>query len=272
MSKRVPTSKITDFAAGHLNREESLALLAEIERDEDASRELDLVASMMEVSRREGADLFVEPGLERARVHSLFLSLVWDWLFPKFREYPALSGVVAFAVVLALLLALVPPSSPYGDFASVRDFDYGETVRGVDLPELERALGLCNRGEYEDAAKLFERQARAFPRSELADYAQYSAGAVYLRWSEWRVASFYVGYDRRRVEEGLVHLREVVRSATNRRLLEDTHWLLAKGHLMAGRIGDALDEFRYVEEMEGSRSTDAARMIRELQALNSQGD
>jgi hypothetical protein len=54
MSEKIPIDKIVDFAAGRLSREESLALLDQIEHDPQASQDLDLIASMMEVIDKDG--------------------------------------------------------------------------------------------------------------------------------------------------------------------------------------------------------------------------
>jgi outer membrane protein assembly factor BamD (BamD/ComL family) len=164
-------------------------------------------------------------------------------------------------------MILVPPSSPYSELASLREFDFGATVRGVELEEFELAFSLYREGRYEESIGLFERYIRAFPRSALLEYAHYSAGASYLRWSEWRFMSFFIGFDRKRVQNGMDHLRTVVQISGNSRLLEDTHWLIAKGHLMLSDPGPAMDELYLLMQMEGARRDEAAGMIGGLQAI-----
>ncbi len=79
--------------------------------------------------------------------------------------------------------------------------------------------------------------------------------------------SLFIGFDREKVERGVDHLSEVIRLSSNRRLLEDSHWLLAKGSLMQSEIDRAVDELRFVVQMGGERREDAAEMILALQQL-----
>jgi len=269
MRKKIPISKIVDFAAGRLSREESLALLDEIEHDQHASQDLDLIASMMDVIEKEGDGLLAErvarPVTFRSQLRSFVSSLV-----PKIQAHPVFSGAAAFAAVFAALMLLLPPSSPYGTLASLRDFDFGATVRGIELQGFDVAFDLYREGDYEESAKMFERYIRAFPRSKLLEYAHYSAGASYLRWSEWRASSLFIGFDRERVQEGMGHLHDAVRLSINGRLLEDAHWLLAKGNLMLSDVEQASSELRIVVQMGGNRREDAAGIIRALQVVQQQ--
>ncbi len=266
MSKKIPIARIVDFASGRLGREESLALLKEIEHDQQASQDLDLIASMMDVIEAGGDSLFEENAAKPAGVFSRLRSF-GSSLLPKLQSHPVLSGAAAFAAVFAALMLMLPQSSPYGTMASLRDFDFGASVRGVELEDFDVAFELYREGKYEESIRLFERYIRAFPRSKMLEYAHYSAGAAYLRWSEWRFSSLFIGFDRGRVQKGIEHLQEVVRVSGNSRLLEDARWLLAKGSLMMSNPGPAMDELRIVVQLGGTRRDEAAEMIQALQTL-----
>jgi tetratricopeptide (TPR) repeat protein len=267
MSEKIPIDKIVDFAAGRLSREESLALLDQIEHDPQASQDLDLIASMMEIIDKDGKELFKS----RPEVFSSFFSRLKAIISSaalKLRSHPVLSGAVAFAAVFVALMLMLPPSSPYGNLASLNDFDLGATVRGVGLEEFNVGFDLYHRGNYEESIRLFERYIRAFPKSRLVEYAHYSAGAAYLRWSEWRFFSLFVGFNQARVHQGMWHLHQVVQSSRNSRLLEDAHWLLAKGELMLADMQGAADELRIVVGMKGSRHDEADELLRTLLSLH----
>jgi hypothetical protein len=60
----------------------------------------------------------------------------------------------------------------------------------------------------------------------------------------------------------------VAQSSSNGRLLEDAHWLLAKGELMLSDLQSANDELRIVVRMNGSRRDEAADMIETLQTVH----
>ena len=267
MNEKIPIDRIVDFAAGRLSREESLALLEQIERDPQASQDLDLIASMMEVVDKDGKELF---GGARETVPSVFSRVrsAITSILPKLRSHPVLSGAAAFAAAFGALMLLIPASSPYGTVASLHDFDFGATVRGVEVEEFNVGFDLYREGKYEETIRLFERYIRAFPNSRMVAYAHYAAGAAYLRWSEFRFFSFFIGFDKSRVRHGLEHLREVAQSSSNGRLLEDAHWLLAKGELMLSNLQAANDELRIVVRMNGSRRDEAADMIETLQTVH----
>ena len=267
MTSRVPLDKIVDLASGRLGKEEALALLDQLEHDEHASRDLDLVTSMMDVVEQEGDALAVERSSRPATILSRLRSFA-DSLTPRLKAHPVLSGVAAFAAVFGALMIVVPSSSPYGPLASMQDFNFGATVRGVDLEDFSSAFDLYQKGKYDDSIRLFERYIRAFAHGPLVEYAHYSAGAAYLRWSEWRLLSLFIGFDKDRVQRGIDHLQEVVNISNRKRLLEDAHWLLAKGRLMQADVPRALEEFQVVEAMGGERREDAAGMIRVLQQMH----
>jgi tetratricopeptide (TPR) repeat protein len=266
MKKRIPVSRIVDLARGELSPEESLKLLQEIEQDERASRDLDIVASMVDVVDREGDSLFAA-GSTRAETLSSratsFIVSIARWL----KGRPVYAGVAAFVVVFALIVIMLPPASPYASLASIREFDFSATVRGVELADVEAALEHYREGRYQEAIKLLERYVRAFPRSELLGYAHYSAGAAYLRWSEWDMIPAYVIFDQERVREGIEHLQWAVRISSNSRLEEDARWLLAKGYLMLSDREAAGRQLQAIEKMRGTRYIEATEMDEVLQGL-----
>ena len=266
MSRNIPIGKIVDFAAGRLSREESLALLEVIEHDRQASQDLELIASLMDVVEKDGEELFEGEILDHPRVLSRLRSFASN-LLQRLRAHPVLSGAAAFAVVFAAVMLMLPMSSPYGSIASVRDFDFGASVRGVELEEFAVAFELYRQGRFDESARQFERYLRAFPRSEMSEYAHYAAGAAYLQWSEWRLGSVYIGYDRGRVQEGMKHLDEVVQTSRNLRLLEDVHWLRMKGYLMISDPQAALEESDTIVRMGRNRREAAEEMIRVLHSL-----
>ncbi len=49
--KRIPTSKLTDLALGHLSPEESLKLLEEIEKSEELSERFELIVQLVNLSQ-----------------------------------------------------------------------------------------------------------------------------------------------------------------------------------------------------------------------------
>jgi hypothetical protein len=269
MKKKIPVDKIVDFASGRLSREESLAILDVVEEDEQASADFEMVTSIMGVVEEEGAALSAERSRRQEKSHFWLWELLAS-LGHKFRVHPVLSGAASFAIVLALLMIMVPHSSPYGVLASTDDFDFGATVRGVDLEDFEVPFAMYGEGKYEESIRLFERYIRAYPRSGLLEYAHYSAGAAYLRWSEWRVATFFIGFDRNRVMEGVKHLEEAVRISSNRRLQEDARWLLAKSDLMLTDVDAAAQKLRAIALMNGSRREEAVNLIQALERAQQQ--
>src|SRR5512140_971921 len=164
MTKRIPIDRIIDFAAGRLSREEALALFDQIERDEQASKDLEMITATMDLLDKEGDSLSAQRVARPPAVSSQIRALISS-LFAKFRAHPVLSGVAGFTFVFAALMIMIPPSSPYGTLASLHDVDFGATVRGVESEDFEAACGLYREGKYEEAIKLFERYIRAFPRS-----------------------------------------------------------------------------------------------------------
>jgi tetratricopeptide (TPR) repeat protein len=138
------------------------------------------------------------------------------------------------------------------------------TTRGQVDEEYDRACGLVALGKYTEAIRAFERFIRAYPGDDLRYLAEYSAGATYLLLAHRSIGPFFPSYDVETVIRGLGHLQRAAEASGNRRIVEEAHWLRAKGFLMMDEPAGAVAELRIVESMHGSKKDDATGLLKSL--------
>jgi len=261
--------KLSDLALGHLTPEESLRLLDRIEGDPDASEELDLYIEMVNLAEARGDEIF---GARPDRVGG-------DGVFSGVRESaPAWVQSLRPAYVLRVAAVLLIPvlmlvgadwmlTSSYAELARVERPEFNVMVRAGEQEDIDLAYRLLDAGQHEEALRLLERFARAFPESEIIDYVHYSAGAVYLLTAQRSFLSLFLSYDRERTVSGMGHLRQAIDHSSNMRLIEESHWLRAKGYLMLQSPEEAREELQLVIGLDGGRKKDATRLFHEVSRM-----
>jgi tetratricopeptide (TPR) repeat protein len=262
-------SKLSDLALGHLTPEESLRLLDRIEDDPIASEELDLHIEMVNTVKAGGDEIF---GARQDRTAG-------EGFFSGVRESaPTWAQSLRLAYVLRATVALLVPilillgvdwvlRDPYAELAQVEGPEFNVLVRAGGQEDIDLAYRLLDAGQREEALRLFERYARAFPQSEIIDYVHYSAGAVHLRSAQRSFFSLFLSYDQDRTAAGMTHLRDALDRSANMHLIEESHWLLAKGYLMLHMPEEAREELQLVMGLDGWRKNDATRLFHEISNL-----
>jgi hypothetical protein len=214
------------FAHGKLTREESLRVLAEIERDQGLSRELEEILLIMRA-------IDDQTTAKHDRQQSLFLE-------------PALKYVLRIAAVLVLgMLSLVAISeiskTGYHDLARVDTKDLRLQWRGSSDAAVESGKALFVAGEHDTAIGHLEEIVRTIPPGESACVVHWMIGAMLLETAERSAIGLFPYYDSLRVRRAMDHLTAASQS-TNPRLIEDTQLLRMKGLLMLGLPQEATRE------------------------------
>jgi tetratricopeptide (TPR) repeat protein len=267
MAKKIPTSTIIDFAYGRLSPSESLEVLDSIERDPRASKELDLVVDLMNEAADPDSAVFALP----VSVRRPFLTR-WIRSFDEaIRNHPFLYPASAFgSLVVALSIVIginLMSSSRLDELTGIDRTAFTWNARGTDNSDIAGAYVCFTNGEYEKSLSLLDRYLRLEPRGELAPYVHYTAGAVCLISSRRNYFSLFQTHDADRVSNALQHLSRAIDETSNRRLLEESRFLRAKGYLMLDRPARAIAELDTVRSLNGPRSEEAMQMIERIHAL-----
>ena len=258
----IDTTRISDLVLGRLSPEDSLRLLEEIERDPEASQELEARARLLAHVKGGGEVLFA--GRDFARGRSIATKARRRWL-----SQPA--GGYALAAAVVVLIVLLPTASyltrgPFVEMARVDRPQYEAVLRSEGDSDIDLAVRMLRGGHLKESLLLLERFCRAYPENSLREYAHYLAGAIYLSDARESLAGMFVTYDSVRVHAGLFHLEEALRFSGNPRLTEESHWLRAKGYLMLERPAEALSALEIVLRLKGLRSADAADLTKKIQS------
>ena len=252
----IDTTRMSDLVLGKLSPEESLRLLEEIERDPVASEELEARTRLL-AQVRSGGEFLFSPVRSTAGRSLRWVRRLWSDGFLS----PRLIGAAILVVIALLPLTSALTRGPYVDIARVEAPRYESLLRSVGESDIALAIRLLRTGRSHESLLLLERFCRAYPESDMRQYAHYLAGAVYLVDARRAFLGMFASYDAASVQAGLAHLDEALRLSESPRLVEESHWLRAKALLMLERPDDAIAELRVVCSLEGVRAEDAASLM-----------
>ena len=268
------TSSISDLALGKLSPEESLKVLEEVEKNPQASMELELAADLLNFVALEGKELFERERATAYARRSAVKSIVWkvnDLLGARRFAYPLAALVVLLILVGGLALTSSLTTSEYYSLTEIQRLDFESRVRGPGLQDFDMAYEAFSKGQYDETIRLLERFIRAFPESDLVDYAHYSVGVTYLVSSRKSFITFFPSFEDGSVIRGLEHLELAIQKSSNPRTIEDSHWIRAKGYLMLEKPERALVELLIVQSLNGLRKAQASRLTLEINEIQEEG-
>jgi len=268
MAKRIQSSTIIDFALGRLTSAESLGLLESIEKDPRASDELDLVVDLMNEAADPRSSVFRTSVVYRES----FLPRIARSISETIRSHPFLYPAGAFGSFVAALGVLaclnLISGNPLNVLTGIDGTAFSWNARGgADNSDIAGAYVCFTHGEYSKSLSLLDRHIRLQPNDDLAPYVHYSAGAVCLIASKRNYFALFQTYDAALISEALQHLSLAMSRSTNRRLLEESRFLRAKGFLMLNKPFEAIAVLDTVRSLNGPRSDEAMQMIERIHAL-----
>jgi hypothetical protein len=267
MSERIQTSTIVDFAHGRLTPEESLGLLKSIEEDPRASEDLDLVVDLMNAAADPQSSLFAAPAVHQK---PYFIRTLQSFV-EGFRSHPFLYPAGAFGCLAAALVIIITANLLTADkldeLTGIDRTAFTWNARGTDNSDIAGAYFCFTKGDYAKSLSLLDRYLRLEPRGDLGPYVHYTAGAVCLIASRQSYFTLFQTHNGTRVSEALHHLSLAIAQTSNRRLLEESRFLRAKGYLMLHRPDEAIAELDTVRSLGGPRSEEAMQMIERIHAL-----
>lgn len=267
MANRIQTSTIIDFAHGRLTPAESLGLLDSIAKDRRASEELDLVVDLMNEAADPQSIMFAAPLLDQKP----FVVRTIRSFVEKFRSHPFLYPVGALGCLAAAMLIVISinilTANKLDELAGIDRTAFTWNARGTDNSDIAGAYICFTNGDYAKSLALLDRYLHLDPNGDLAPYVHYTAGAVCLIASRQSYFTLFQTHDATRVSEALQHLSIAIGRASNRRLIEESRLLRAKGYLMLHRPLEAIAELDTVRSLNGPRSEEAMQMIERIHAL-----
>jgi hypothetical protein len=235
------------FALGKLSREDSLDVLAAVERDPLLSDELEEVLLLAR-----GTAAVAEGGGRKGRS----------------THEPAIRYLFRAAAVVIILLSSAVVASKlttgrYHELARLGESDYSLSWRGEMDNDVEWARNAFLAGDRDGAIGQLERIINSHPEGEQIEGVHWMVGAMMLAGSERSVVGLFPRYDERFVDRGMAHLAISARSA-NPRIAEESHWLRMKGFLMLAQPDSAKREGEAVVRASGRLSLSADTVIKKI--------
>jgi len=267
MAKQIQVSTIIDFAHGRMTSSESLELLESIEKDPHASKELDLVVDLMNEASDPQSEVFRAPTSDQRSV----LLGVFRSSIDTIRNHPFLYPAGAFGSMVAALAIVISvnvlSTNRFDELTGIERTAFTWNARGIDNSDIAGAYTCFTNGQYDKSLTLLDRYIHLEPRGDLAPYVHYAAGAVGLISSRENFLSIFQTRDVARISDALNHLALAISQTSNRRLLEESRFLRAKGYLMLDRPVDAISELDSLRSLNGPRCEEAMQMIERIHAL-----
>jgi len=262
---------MVDFALGNMSPEESLEVLEYLEQHPDASKDLDLASGLLNFVALHAEDVFEANNESVVAKRSVGRNIA-EWLEGIFRSRRLVYSIaVVFLAIVGLVAASWLNTSKYYGLTKMDGLPFESIVRGPGEQDFVIAQQLFSEKRYDESIRQLERFLKAFPRSELADYAHYSAGAVCLVGSQRSVVLLFPSHDPAHVRQGLNHLDIAVHTSSNVRIIEESHWLRAKGFLMLDMPEEAIAELGKVESLDGVRKADAFHLAATIKEIKKRG-
>jgi hypothetical protein len=261
--KPLDRTVLDDLVTGKLSPDESLRVLDLIDREPDLSRELDIRVALMDALASGQTDDAWQKQTRQSGVAGRIKSVrevIASYVAVRQLAIPvAISGALLLAGI-GVMRSLPLQSAERFALFKVESPEVEINVRGAGEDDIKSAHMLFRTGKYREAIALLERYTKAFPQSPTTAYAEYSLGAMFLASADRRVLGVLQWFDKSTVEAGLEHLAASLDSSSSPRIIEESHWLRAKGLLMLNDLVGARRELEVVAAQHGVRETDVRRL------------
>lgn len=260
MKKKPSLTSLVDFANGRLTPEESLEILDHLEKDSEASKELETIARVLNYVEKRGDEEFAA-GARATSAHAIGFRN-WGGLFNHWKlPSPAFSLVVILLFLAGVVVASRLTTSPYYELTSIGPMEFESLERGPGAEDFAVAQRRFAERRYDDAIRVLERFTRALPNSPGVDYAHYCAGAACLVSARQSILTLFPWFDRDRVSRGMEHLEKAIEKSSNLRIVEESRFMRAKGFLMLGRPSEAVEELEKAKIINGAKREEATELI-----------
>ena len=264
MSKRIDSSRITDLVLGKLPPEEALKVLDEVERNPEASREVELAVQMLNFARGEGAEEFASQ--EAAATAKVKLRRRWWDVVPGWIRAPRLvyaMAAVSVVVVLGIVTRyFVVPRDVIPDAGG--EWIEWATVRFPESVDLLTAQETFRDGGNLAAYDKLTRYLRVHPDDPLRGEVRYNAALLCFDLGREEVAGILVSYDTVWISRGLGILDMVVEDTSSVALVEGARILRAMGLIAVGRGAEAEADLRIVSDLRGPHEAEARKLLQKI--------
>jgi hypothetical protein len=258
---------VVDMACGRLTPDESLHMLEEVERNPETSAAFETAVDLVNLSS-EGEENIFRDADDGGK--SLWRAMTW-WVMDRCEIHPVLYPVGGLFLLLMSCFVIMAANSVWmGRYEELTGIDrtvFEWNVRGPGDGEVAIAYHFFTTGDYEQSLAHLERYMRSRPDERGEGFAEYTAGVVCLLSARKTMFGLFPTYSSSMVSRGLDHLKLAADRSTNPRLVEESHFLRAKGFLMLGQKEAALVEFDAVKALGLIRSEEASQIVARLQVL-----
>jgi len=245
----IDRSTLIAFAFGKLSREESLRVLAEIEKDDALSRDLEEVILVMR-SAQEGGN-----GREDARRRSTITE-------PMLKYLVRLAAVLVLGLISAVSVSELTKGK-YHDLARLDNVDFSGQWRGDGDDDIEWARREFAVGDRDAAISKLERVVRTRPAGESMNVVHCMVGAMLLATAERSVWGLFPHFEEKRTTQALGHLVLAMQS-TNILVVEEAHRLRMKAFLMLNEPQEAIKEGEDVVRGGREGGAEVMMLLREI--------
>ncbi|MBT8386055.1 MAG: hypothetical protein KJO12_01470 [Ignavibacteria bacterium] len=140
-------------------------------------------------------------------------------------------------------------------------------TRGRTSVTFQKGLDAVQKGNYNEAINLFEKDIEDHSHQSSIFYAHFITGLTYLKSAESSFLGLFQSFDNEKVNHAIVNLRIAIgknSSGNYDNLNLDAHYYLGRAYLLLGEIEIAKEELAIVVESKGKYYNEAKILIEDL--------
>ena len=140
-------------------------------------------------------------------------------------------------------------------------------TRGRTSVTFQKGLDAVQKGNYDEAINLFEKDIEDHPHQSSIFYAHFITGLTYLKSAESSFLGMFQSFDNEKVKHAIENLRIAIEknsSGNYDNLNLDAHYYLGRAYLLLGEINIAKEELAIVVESKGKYYNEAKMLIEDL--------
>ena len=140
-------------------------------------------------------------------------------------------------------------------------------TRGRTSVTFQKGLDAVQKGNYDEAINLFEKDIEDHPHQSSIFYAHFIKGLTYLKSAESSFLGLFKSFDNEKVKLAIENFRIAIeKNSTGNydNLNLDAHYYLGRAYLLLGEINIAKEELAIVVESKGKYYNEAKMLIEDL--------
>ncbi|HKI79508.1 MAG TPA: hypothetical protein VKA26_13280 [Ignavibacteriaceae bacterium] len=178
---------------------------------------------------------------------------------------PIISIAVIYAILFVTSIFVTPKTTK---LAGIDENTVNYVTRGRASNEFQKGLAALDSKDYPDAVNYFISDAENNPDDETIFYSHYVLGLTYLEMSERDFVGLFPSFDKGNVTSAIESFNKCINknnSGSYPDITASSFFFIGEAELMLGNNKAAIENFRKVIDLKGSKIDKAKKLLMELE-------